>query len=107
MSTCAGCVTSFTTFHGTGIQGMWITWGNTATSKTGSIVAADELSVDVELRLYAVNLDTRTYPTENAALPINASAAATWTMDWFIQIMNPNEGPLTANVATGVPGDIS
>ena len=105
MSTCAGCVTSFTTFHGTGIQGMWITWGNTATAKSGSIVATDELSVDVELRLYAANLDTRTYPTENAALPINASAAATWTFNWFIQFMNPNEGPITANVAGGQSAD--
>jgi len=68
-------------------------------------VTADELSVDVELRLYAVNLDTRTYPTENAALPINASASATWTMDWFIQIMNPEQGPMSANDAGGTAAD--
>ena len=105
MSTCAGCVTSFTTFHGTGIQGMWITWGNTATAKTGSVVAADELSVDVELRLYAVNLDTRTYPTNNNAQAINAENDKRWTMDWFIQIMNPNKGPVTANVAGGTAAD--
>ena len=55
---CDGCVTEFTTYFGTGILGMWITWGNTATtSDAATAVAADtELSVAFDLRLYAADL---------------------------------------------------
>ena len=58
---CDGCVTSFTTYFGTGITGMWITWGNVATSNDATPVATDTtLQVDFDLRLYGVtNLNTK------------------------------------------------
>ena len=58
---CDGCVTSFTTYFGTGITGMWITWGNTAASSDATPVATDTtLQVDFDLRLYGVtNLNTK------------------------------------------------
>ena len=58
---CDGCVTSFTTYFGTGINGMWITWGNIATTNDASTaVAADTtLQIDFDLRLYSItNLNT-------------------------------------------------
>lgn len=55
---CDSCVTEFTSFFGTGILGMWITFKNTAVDSTGTIDASTELQMDFDLRMYAASATT-------------------------------------------------
>lgn len=82
---------------------MWITWKNTATATTGALTDTDELTVELDVRLYGVGLDTRIFPTNNAALPINAASPGTWTFDWYLQFMNPYDTAFSNTPAGAVP----
>ena len=46
------CVTEFTTFFGTGLSGMFITFGNTATDNAGTISGSTTLTMDFDIRIY-------------------------------------------------------
>ena len=85
---CDGCITDFTTYFGTGILGMWITWGNTATSSEGTVAADTELQVDFDLRLYAADLTS-----ESGGVLEN-----TQTLQYYALWTNPyEEGSTTGN----------
>ena len=53
-----GLVTEFTTFYGTHLLGMFVTWKNTAVDSTGTVSGSTTLDIDMELNLYAASLDT-------------------------------------------------
>ena len=78
-----GYQTAFTTFYGTGIQGMWITWKNTAVDEAGTIDGATLLEVNFDLRMYAVGLDTGYDPVNNA-IPADAAASDPWKFDYYL-----------------------
>ena len=52
------CVTSFTTYFGTGLSGMFITFSNTAADNAGTISASTELAMDFDIRLYTCDTCT-------------------------------------------------
>ena len=54
--TASTCQSEFTTFFGTGIQGIWVTWKNSAADVDGTITAATELAFKADIRLYGVGL---------------------------------------------------
>ena len=80
-----GLVTEFTTFYGTHLLGMFVTWKNTAVDSSGTISASTELDIDMELNLYAANLDTTSLDV------IDATASAVHEMAFYLQYMNPYE----------------
>ena len=73
-----GFVTSFTTYYGTGIQGMWVTWGNTAVDKAGTIDSTTTLNIDMELRLYGLSLDS------GSGDVIDATSSAPQVMEFYL-----------------------
>ena len=87
---CDGCVTEFTTYFGTGILGMWVTWENTATtSDAATAVAADTtLTVDFDLRLYAADLTSES----------SGTLETTCSLQYYALWTNPyEEGSTTGN----------
>ena len=85
---CDGCITDFTTYFGTGILGMWITWGNTATDSAGTVASDTELQIDFDLRLYAADLTS-----ESGGVLEN-----TQTLQYYVLWTNPyEEGSTTGN----------
>ena len=73
---------------------MWVTWGNTAADAVGTITqASTELSVDIDLRLYAAGIDT------TAAAVIDATSSAAYDMVYYLQFMNPYETATAPNTA--------
>ena len=80
-----GFVSEFTTFYGTSVLGMFCTWGNTAVDKAGTIDAGTTLSIDMDIRLYAANLDS------SSGNVIDATGGASHEMSFYLQFMNPYE----------------
>ena len=74
---------------------MWITWKNTAADATGTISSSTELEADLELMLYAADVNTASGDA------IDATAEASWGMKYYLQFMNPWE------TATGTNTDLS
>lgn len=98
--TCTDCVVEFQTFFGSAIQGLWVTWKNTAADTTGTIDVNTLLEVDFDLRLYGVGLDTA-YNPANTATPAYAGASGAWKMSYYLQFMNPYPTRVTGNAAGG------
>ena len=92
---CDGCQTSFTTYYGTGILGMFVTWSNTAVDSIGTISGTTELSVDVDLRLAAANVNTVSGDA------IDATSSATHNMVYYLQFLNPYMSATSPNTALG------
>ena len=51
---CTPQATSISSYWGNALQGIYITWGNTATDCAGTIAADTEMSINVDIRLYGV-----------------------------------------------------
>ena len=100
MSTCTDCQTSFMTFYGTGIQGMWITWKNTAADLTGTIDTNTKLDVDFDLRMYGVGLDTAYFPADTNK-SIYAGGNQTYQMKYYLLFNNPYVDEVASNAAGG------
>ena len=87
---CDGCVTEFTTYFGTGILGMWVTWGNTATTSDAAtaVVSDTTLRVDFDLRLYAADLTSES----------SGTLETTCSLQYYALWTNPyEEGSTTGN----------
>ena len=77
---CDSCVTEFTSFFGTGILGMWVTFKNTAVDSAGTIDASTELAMDFDIRLYAASASTETS---------NVFDAPNADLDFYLLFINP------------------
>ena len=86
---CTDCQQSFQTFFGTGIQGMWITWKNTAPDAAGTITTANELAVDFDLRMYDVGLDSGYSPELTGRTMDVTTSPATYDMKYYLLFANP------------------
>lgn len=88
---CDSCVTEFTSFFGTGILGMWVTFKNTAVDSAGTIDASTELAMDFDIRMYAAEASTATsavFESPNTDL------------DFYLLFINPYaEGTTSGNNA--------
>ena len=62
---------------------MWVTWKNTAVDLAGTIDGTTELTVELDLRLYAAGVDS------GSGDAIDATAGATHYMTYYLQFMNP------------------
>ena len=111
MSACtppsSDCRSDFTTYFGTGITGMFVTWGNTAVAD-GAITASTELQIDVDVRMYGVGLQTRypTLTTGESSKVMYGGAGASYCMEYWLMWLNPMM-TTSANAAGGTPGHIS
>ena len=83
------CVTEFTTFFGTGLSGMFITFKNTAVDNAGTISASTELEMDFDIRLYTCNTCT----TKSGDLFANANTEAYY----MLMFVNPYETATAPN----------
>ena len=83
------CVTSFTTFFGTGLSGMFITFSNTAVDNAGTISASTELEMAFDIRLYTC----ATCTTQSGDLFANANTDAFF----MLMFVNPYETATAPN----------
>lgn len=79
---------SFTTYFGSSIQGMFITWGNDYESNKD--IATAVLSMDIELNLHNVPQICTGATATDCIVPITwASATSTGFLSYFITFLNP------------------
>ena len=62
---------------------MFVTWGNTAVDKAGTIDSSTTLKIDMDLRLYALGIDS------SSGNVIDATGDAPQTMEFYLQFLNP------------------
>ena len=64
---------------------MWVTWSNQAVNTSGTVDGTTELSVDLDLKMYAVQMDTGSGDIIDAI----STPGATYGMIYYLQFANP------------------
>lgn len=90
---------SFTTYFGNDILGMYITWGVDA-GQTETIGATDELTMSYVINLYAANLNTNgvNYTNGNPGALVPGTADSPWKFFFYTTWLMSS-----GDVATGGP----